>query len=403
MPAGRPVPLSGPSSQSLEGVGVRAGQTLRAQVQGQTGQLFVRLGGVRVALPASSGFQPGQQLALEVVQGESGLQLRAMAVPPAAAAPGAAESSVLNAALAAVLPRLGNFASQPQAAQLLPAALPLNERTVALLLAVFAGKRPLGGELAQLQGIVSSAVAARAVPAGMLANLSAALESLLLAPEAGVREMVQALVRQAGDRPPEAQLAQALQSGEVIEEGVASLMRNLRVQLAQLRSHAGLQRFAAAQGLGDTLRGLIDGLIDRLQSSQLQNLRGLEQPYQFAELFFAPGGPFPRAQLHIFGEGSGKDWRNARENATVVLDLDSEALGPLWVSLAIRAQRCQCTLRAQTGAAVQALRNNAAKLRDGLASAGYPGAIIRVQPWDGNRLGQTLTLMQRFAGIQERA
>lgn len=405
MPSGQTVALAGPAAQSLEQAGLRPGQTFQTRAQGQGPNLFVRVAGLRLGLPQSAGFQTGQPLALEIVQTQSGLQVRAAfahAQQDATPAVSTAQAA-LGQTLANVLPALGSFATQAQAARLLPAAMPLTERAVTLLLSLFAGKQPLGNELAQLQQIVAGAVEARAVPESVLTNLAAAVRTLQLEPGASIREMVQALLKQTSDPSPETRLAHALRAGGLIEEDAAALMRTLRGQLAELRDHGGLQRFAARQGLGEALRSLTGGLIDRLQGGALQNLRGLEQPYQFAELFFSPDSPFQRAQLHIFGEGGGKNWRHARDRAAVVLDLDSRALGPLWINLSIRARRCQCTIRASNGPAVQALRNEAGGLREALAGAGYPGALLRVQPWDGNRLGETLALMQRFTGIQEKA
>ena len=87
------------------------------------------------------------------------------------------------------------------------------------------------------------------------------------------------------------------------------------------------------------------------------------------------------------------------KDATVVLDLSMTRLGDLWIALTIARGRCSCRFRAANPAAVQAIRAERDGLIQALQSAGYPGAQVRVEPWDGDRLGEAAGLMRRFSGI----
>jgi hypothetical protein len=195
----------------------------------------------------------------------------------------------------------------------------------------------------------------------------------------------------------EARIALAIATGNFEALG-ESLRSDLEAQLSDLRRDDALLRFLEGSGQLRTFEQAVDRVLERFTGAQLQNLRSLELPYQFLEVPVASGSPFDRIQVHFFGEGRGKRGFS-RTDATVVLDLSMTRLGDVWIALSIARGRCTCRFRAANPAAVQAIRTGKDDLVRALAEAGYPGAQVRVEPWNGDRFNEAAALMRRFSGI----
>ena len=196
----------------------------------------------------------------------------------------------------------------------------------------------------------------------------------------------------------EARLAQHAKSPSA-SATTPSLSADLRARLSSLKNDQAFQKFLVATGRIGDFEGHIEHALDRMTGAHLQNARALEHPYLFLELPMAPGGLVESAQLHIFEDGGHDGHEGARAPETVVMDLETTHLGPLWISVRTAGPICRCEFRAMTAEAVEAITESSGELVRGLESAGYGRAHVEASLWKGDRLSAVVELMRRFAGI----
>ena len=317
------------------------------------------------------------------------------AVPLPAAPSAAGSSGAWTQLVSQALQSLNVIANQDLAASLLPAGLPPTAAAVRQLLSLFASRGTLPEDLHALTGLLQQAAEGGALPLAQQ-QAFATLAGQFAAGEA--REFL-ALLRQLNSgKTLEARLALALQAGQP-EAVLQNLQQELRAVLSQLQGREALLAYFQAKGVLRSFQRASQRVLERLTGADLQNLRGLEQRYVFWELPFPPESPLRHAQVHLFQEG-GKGRKGSSSNeATIVFDLDTTQLGPLWIALQLHPARCQCTIRATSEAARNALQEDAQELINALEQAGYANARIQTLPWDGDRLRAAAELVARFRGI----
>jgi hypothetical protein len=146
----------------------------------------------------------------------------------------------------------------------------------------------------------------------------------------------------------------------------------------------------------DSLLKPIDALIERVDAARTQNVRGFEMPYQFMEIPLAKQTGFDRAQVHFFGDESKRGPGKANSHS-VILDLELSQLGPVWIALHAAGNACACVMRVASDVARQRLNDGSPELEGALRNAGYAGATVRTEAWDGDRVN-ALTAMS--AGVK---
>lgn len=196
----------------------------------------------------------------------------------------------------------------------------------------------------------------------------------------------QTLLRQAAratSRSVEGRAAQTITRGQPFAWNPAQPDGDVRAALLWLISNGNFRRLLAERGLEKPIMDAATRMTDRVAGAQILNAHASDQPYLFLELPFMDNDAFKRAQLHIAGDGQGNAVDPNR--ATVILDLDLSELGPLWIALQIFDGHCLCTVRASEPSTIEALDAESGTLSDALERAGYTGARVTVQAWDGDR------------------
>ncbi len=385
-PSATLVRLEGSVTSSL-----RPGQVFQTTVQARGDALSIQVGALRIPIPADGGLQPGQNVTAQVVQEGQVLQLQVS--PQNVPAGDSGAPAALGTAVATALETLGMLHAADLAPRLLPRNLPTNGAAVRDLLALFAAWDSLAEDLDAVSSALARAAAAGVVPRELARAFAEALARLF----ASDPRDFDRVLRQAASRSGKslaARIAAAAASG-TLEDLLDELSADIRALAAQLREHEGLGRFLRNAGEETAFREAMSRIHARFSGQALQNLRSFEQPYLFLELPFGAGSPITHAQVHFFGEEKGGR-RFDPANATVILDLATTQLGSLWISVKITQGHCSCWFRVDRPAAVKAIESATADLVDSLADAGYPGAKVRVEGWDGDRFAAAAGLMRRF-------
>lgn len=442
---------------------IRPGQQVATVLQGTPGNLTAQVAGVRLALGNLPQFQPGQAVLLEVAATANGFKLQitpregqgqtsqvapqpATASPPASPtqAPAPATSSAARQVDAAAVfqrtstadgapgqaARVAEQQTAPRAAAALPATvsnatvlrsaldalgvlsrletarpivpghIPLNTDAVRNLLALFVERGTVGEDIALIQSQVRQAAQAGILERPVADQIIRVLSAPVFDDASDLGEVLQRL---AASRPEatEARVAQALNTGN-IDRMLERVGEEVRTQVERLRQNADLVRFVEQRGQGRSFDAAVDRVIERLSGTQVQNLRGMEQPYHFMELAFPAGAAIQHGQVHFFSDGRGGRRELDAKNATVVLDLKTSRLGDLWISMQVLSGRCACVFRTTNDASAASIETDAPELVKQLETAGYPGASVQVKVWHGDRLRETADLMRRFAGLNVR-
>ncbi len=379
--------------QNVHGGALRPGQVFQTVVGMQGDKLLLQLGAARVALDPSVELTPGDTVRVEILGTAAKLQLR---ISPAGASAGtASQTAAANTLMASVLESLGALPLADAAPALIPAHLPQTTQALQQLFALFLSRGTLGSDVEQLAALLTQASAQGAVPTHLAAQFSAWVAQFAAAEASGLKNLLEQL---GGRRSLEARLALALQTG-TLDAALESLSQDVRVQLAQLRNLEPLRAWLRENGQLRRFDDMAQRVMDRLSGGQLQNLRGLEQPYLFVEIPLPPGGDLRHAQIHFFDEGHAKGKPFDQNNALVAFDLSTTRLGDLWITLQVTSGRCACHLRATTPDTVNAIKEASGALADSLLNAGFPDAHITVSLWDGDRLRAAAGMMRRFSGL----
>lgn len=374
---------------------LRPGQVLQGRVLAAQEGLALSVGGRQVPLPRNAPLVAGQTVTVHVHETAEGPQLlvSASANTPVASETHAAPS--LPNALAAVLESFGATGLGNDAAQLVPANLPLDDAPLRSLLSLFAFRAAMGNDLETIASLVSQAAQSGAIPADLAEAFAAVFGRSVVSDSSSVQAVLQYLAGASGTNL-EAQLALAAASGR-LDEMLGRIRATLRAQVARLRGNEALAAYLRGMGQLDRFEGAVSRVLEHLSGAEFQMLRSLEQPYVFLTVPFDPAAPVRHAYIHFFGDGKNQQQPFDGKNATIVLDVSTERLGDLWVSLKIVRGRCSCWLRATRPEVVEAIRADSAELVEALERAGYPNAQVKAIQWDGDRLKATASLMRRFS------
>jgi hypothetical protein len=339
----------------------------------------------RLPLPAGTQLAPGTPVEARLVLENGSHQLRIQTRTGPQSAAGPTRNPAL-AILEQVIATLTISVAPEQAAALAPDAGQLPAHVVRAALELLVGRERMGLQFARLAELIDSAVAAGRLPAEMGARLRALARRMQgESAEDFHRLLLSARDALRGAASPRPALAPA-RDPSIADELVA-----LRDLVAARRETLG--------PAGDALIKSLDALIQRFDAGRMQNVRGFELPYQFLEIPLHQSSGFDRAQVHFFGDESGR--RESEPNSTtVVLDLELSRLGSLWIMLHAAGGTCRCVIRASSDSARRTLEDASPLLEAVLRSAGYSSATVQSEPWDGDRIAALSGLSRRFAGFE---
>ena len=378
---------------------LRGGQTFRGLVLGDSDALVLLVAGARIRIPKSAGaFESGQRVVVTLVDSGQGPTLRISPQPAAVQAASAAPAAPIGL-LSAVLESLGALSRQnlSAAASLLPANVALPEQAMRALLAVLVGHRDAGRALATVSTLLQNAVEAGVISpeaAQTVAKLAARMKA---ADAAAFRDALRA-VRASTGKPVEARLAQLLLSGS--ESDVqAALRESLYAQLTQLRADRKLFAFLKSTGRLGAFETAVDGLLEQLRGGDVQRMSASEIPYQLIDLPLHPQSGFERAQVHFFGGGKNERQDGMPGTPLVVFDLSLSRLGDMWITLRTMEKTCTCRIETVDPKAATMIEEHSAELVDALAEAGYPGAVVESESWEGDRLAAVADLFRGVSGL----
>ncbi|HEY2385803.1 MAG TPA: flagellar hook-length control protein FliK [Candidatus Binatia bacterium] len=381
---------------------LRPGQVLQGTVAGVPGELELRVAGLRASLDSSVGLSAGEIVSVTVESAENGLRLVVLPIAAPAETQPSTAGEVATTTLAQVLDLLDAAPGlRAAAAELLPANLPLAEPEMAALLRLLTTRGTVAEDLQQIASWVAQASDEGALAPELAVQLAALAHELVPA-EADDLERAARDWGTSTSRPFEARLAEAIEARSFGEVS-AMLGRDLRAVLQRLQTDETFRQWIARHGQLAAFESAIGRVLERTLAGSLQNLRQFEAPYLFFDLPLPPDAPVTRAQVHVFGEGGRGHHGFDKQNASITLDLSTQKLGDLWISLTITAGVCSCVVRATSDATFAAMTAASGELAQVLADTGYPNAAVQVTQWSGNRLEETAYLMRRFSGLDVRA
>ena len=373
------------------GLVLSTGTAFRTGVRGGATDLYVLLLGKKFPLPAGAPYSPGQRVVVEVAQTQPELVLRV------APGPRGAESASQGRAASGAVPL---SALIPGVLRGLGAASPVATQAISDLVAVLSGTAGASESMSKLSALLEGASAA-GVPlspgARALTNLLADLASF---EPADVARLLRLLADDARTST-EARVAGAIRSGRY-QNLASALDQSLKAQLAQLLTDPRLRAFVEGEGALARFEAAIEQLVSRLSARDLQNLRGLDHPYLFFEFPFAEGAPLRQAFVHVFRDPPSGPDDDESGNATVVLDLATESLGPVWCTLRAQSRACRCELRAERDETRALLEGGSESLEEALRGAGYETVQVETRAWSDSRIAATARAMQRLGGVDAR-
>ncbi len=378
---------------------LRGGQTFRGLVLGDGDALVLHVAGARVPIAKSAGaFEAGQRVVVTLVESGQGPALRISPQPGAVQAASTAPAAPLGL-LSAVLESLGALSRQnlSAASSLLPASVALPEQAMRALLAVFAGRRDAGRALATVATLLQSAVEAGAIPPEVAQTVEKLAARMKATDASAFRDALRA-ARASTGKPVETRLAELVLSGRD-SDVQAALRESLYVQLTQLRADQRLSAFLKSTGRLGAFETAADGLLEQLRGGDVQRMSASEIPYQFIELPLHPQSGFERAQVHFFGEEKNKKQDDSPDTSFVVFDLCLSHLGDMWITLRTMDKACTCRIETVDPNAAAMIEEHSEELANALAEAGYPGAVVELELWEGDRLAAVADLFRGVSGL----
>ncbi len=363
------------------------GGAVSARVVADSGGLALALPNARLPLPAGLDLPPGMPVRVQIIEenGAKQIQIRPQTSPAAAASASPAVSSP-SAILSELLPVLSSAISQQQALALTPNVAGLPREAVRALLEMLVGRERVAMQLGQLVESLDAAVTSGKLMAGVRDQFLAAMDRFAAETSAEFARALDAARASLRGRPSDARPA-----GE----------RALLDDLLALRNEIAAHRASLGSSADPVLRA-IDPLVERFEAARMQNVRGFEAPYQFLEVPFPRASGFERGQVHFFGDESRGSVLRDRVQ-TVVLDLELSRLGSLWIQLQTIGEACSCLIRASAEPARHAIDEAAPALEESLRAAGYGGARVRAEAWDGDRVTALAAMASRFSGFEANA
>lgn len=357
---------------------IQPGQTYAGVVRTQNDALFIVSGNLQIPLEDGSGLLPGQRVTFQLNTSPAGAQL---SITPELASNPTTTSTSPTSPVTSILEALGKLDLSHRIHGAVPRHAPAVETALRPLLTVLLAEQGAGSDLDQLAQIFV-AVAPRLNP-GQGAAIAIA-QWLGLVPPSDSAAWRSLLLRSREEQSTAARIAASIRS-----EASASSLGNLKDSAATLASRLlndpDFLHLLKEDGKLEPFKALAQRLQDRATGVDLQNLRGLDQTYQFIEIPVRESQGFRRAQVHAFEEKAGPDTPSGTTVRKTVLDLDTTRLGALWVSLQSVGTQCACSFRVVDPDVAALLNDEAAALEMALKEAGYVRASVSTALWDGNR------------------
>ncbi len=349
--------------------------------------------GLKIPLGADSGLQAGQRVLVQVqAQGDHlQLTLRAAAVSTGTAV----ETGDPSALFRAVLQQIGRLDLEDRLPTLLPRQTPQSAELLRALVSTLLSDRGTGKDLQQLQQILSQANQQGVLRSDGGAALSPWLSLTGLADVTAWYDLVR---RARSERNGLARLAQIVR-GEAPMGALATLKESLASLTRQLLDEDAFRNWLRKEGLEEGFKALTERTAERALGSDVQNLRALDQPYEFMEFPLGEEQGFRRLQLHVFSEAPSRNDPQGQAIHQTVLDLELTRLGPMWIALRAQGPQCTCAFRVMTPELATHLNRVADELRDELAGLGFPHARITATVWDGDRESALLSLLSPYQGL----
>ena len=373
--------------------GLQPGQTYQGSIQGAPGHLSLLVSGNRIPLPPHTSLPPGQSVNVSVVDQGDAMQLR---ITPFGSAGHASISptATLPNLLVAVLRALDALGSARAAGHLIPRHFPANETALRDLLSLFTGRGTLSQDVQIIVAAAELGLAEGLVPPETAASIAGWLAPLASGESERLVAWLRRQVREQGTALA-ARIARAAGAG-TLDDLFKELDAELSAQLHTLLETDDFIDLLENRGRRYDFERAVERLVERLQHGQLQELRGLEQPYVFVQLPFPPDSGVLNGQMHVIGDGRGRDLGKSQ---VVVLDLATTGLGDLWIRLEFLTYTCRCMLKTSSEEALPLLEQAASELQTALAEAGYGQSAVQVELWEGNRMDEAAELMRRFGGL----
>jgi hypothetical protein len=373
------------------------GAVLRGRIAAEGSLLNLIVAGQRIPLPKNILLPPGTAVEVRLAQGNGGPQLRLQVLDDALPAPApprqafAATGPAPKLPAVVLPPALSALITPAQAALLLPNAAAIPLKALEALLTVFVARSEVGRALARLISLLEADIAGGRLPEESAAPLRAAAEALDAESPEEFRRAIE--------------IARETLSARSDQGGPASTARGLIEELGRVREQLAARSGTPGGGrAGNETLKTLDGVVEQLKSSGLQNIRAFETPYQFFAIPFAPRTGIEHAQVHLLGaDGRGSGGGAGRRAHLVAIDLYLTHLGPVWITLQSSGASCSCVIRAEHEAVRRALDEGSPALEAGLRRAGFSAAQVRTEPWDADRVEAAAALLSRVASFEAEA
>ncbi len=276
-----------------------------------------------------------------------------------------------------------------QTALQIPVPAPLvGTPSAAQLQALFTQAESLGAGVAALQASIAAPQVVAAIPADIGAAL-AAMFAPLLRPDSDDLSAVMKRWSQRLAKSPEAALNKA---GANTPESPSAVLQMLRADPA-------LRLVLAERGELRAFDSMVDRVLERLGSGNLQQLRSVDQPYWFSEFPFDPASGIERVFVHFFSDDSGNGTDRDAPSASVVLDLSLTRLGDVWVKLVMLSGQCTCHLSVTSEDVLALVREFEDDLAAGLSATGAKHVSVHADLWDGNRIDRSGAMLGALDGM----
>jgi len=359
---------------------LQAGQHFNAIVRVQNGTLVAQLSNLQLPLPEGAPFVAGQRVVIQVISAGNPLQIEISAAN-ANPAPANATPTGLDAVLRPILSALNRLEAAPRASALIPPQSPATHASLQPLFTLLLAERGLGQDLQQLQQVLATASAQNAIPTDAVA---AVVQWLGLAAGATSESWRSLLERARAERAAVARIAQTLGKG-VDRSGLPSLRDSASALTQRLLDSEPFVAWLRERAESEPFKALAARLQYRAQGGDLQNLRSLDQPYQFLEIPVRENDGFRRVHLHSFSEERNGARHGGKALHQTILDLETTRLGALWIVVQAAGEQCACRIRTTSPAVAALFEAEAEELRAALESAGYRSATVTAELWDGDR------------------
>lgn len=375
-----------PQAASLQ-PGQRYGAVVREHQQG----LALAAGRLLIPLPEGAGLSAGQRVLIEVLPGPGGPQLSISPEAGATAKAPAGPPSPIQALLP-LLEALGRLDLAPRIHATLPRHLPGSGGHLGTLVQLLLSSEGLATDLETLARLLNTARDSGGLPSTLTGPVS---KWLALVPGGAADEWHALILRTREVQGAIARIAASLKGGataappDALKESTASLV-------SRLLADPAFAQWLDERGELDTFKSLAQRIQERAGGAELQNLRNLDQSYQFLDLPVPERLGFQRAQIHAFGgdAAGGRHPKNAIHRT--VLDLELSHLGAVWVAVQSAGAACTCHFDVEDPEVATLIEAEAPALSEALRAAGYARAEVTAGLWDGDRARALLTLLAPY-------